>query len=174
MSSYRKIDIEVRDEDISNTASYQRIKKENKVTEKIFIKKKKDHKIVSEERGTSVDEGKWEMMDGTAVAYTKYDPAKLFSEKPFGFVKIDNKIIGGGGVLGLSWWSVLAIVCVILFAAYSYLYCQVSDEISIANAEIDLWNNAKPVPTKKKELLVLDFYQKSDRVKAKMWKIIGM
>ena len=40
MSTYRKIEAELRDDDTSTTISYRKARKEGNVTENVFIKKK--------------------------------------------------------------------------------------------------------------------------------------
>ena len=171
MTSYRKIETEVRDDDISTTISYSKARKEGVLTERVFIKKKNDRKIVSELHGTSVDNQDWKIKgNDTPVEYEKYTPDKLFKE--FGFINLDCKKIGGG--VGVSWFGWLVIVVIILSMWFAYEYTQVTTRFGIENAEKELWNNSEPAPTKRKELVLLDFWQTADMAKLRMLKRLGM
>jgi len=174
MSTYRKIEAEVRDEDTSTTISYSKNRKEGTVTEKVFIKKKKDRKTVSEVRGTSVDGEDWAIKGEDApVNYKKYTPDSLFKE--FGFIDLDSKKIGGGSeFLGIAWMGWLVVLCIVLALWFMYEYNLVTSQVGIENAEKELWNNSKPAPTTPKELEIMDFWQTTDRAKAEMWKRVGM
>lgn len=171
MSTYRKIEAEVRDEDTSTTISYSKARKEGTVTEKVFIKKKKDRKTVSEVRGTSVDGSDWSIKGkDTPVDYKKYSPDTMF--KDFDFIDLDGKKIGGGGGGSLLGWLVLLVIVLSFWFAYEYY--QVTAQVDIENAEKEIWNNSKPKPSTPKELEVLDFWQTADRAKSRMMGRLGM
>ena len=120
MSTYRKIEAEVRDEDTSTTISYSKARKEDKVTEKVFIKKKQDRKTVSEVRGTSVDGNDWEIKGkDSPVDYKKYSPDGLFKE--FGFIDLDGKKIGGGIGGSMLGWLVVLVIVLALWFTYEYI-----------------------------------------------------
>jgi hypothetical protein len=174
-SSYRKIDIEVRDEDKSDTVSYQKIRKDGNLTEKIFIKEKNDHKTVSDIRGTSTDGKTWELKDGKTVPYKEYDPTSLFRQ--WGFMeKFDAKVVGGGdGFLGWSYSAWVVIFLILFIVLWTITENRaLSNEIRIANEERELWNNAKPAPTKKKELEVYDTPLKMKLVGSRMLGRLGI
>lgn len=174
MSAYRKIEAEVRDGDNSTTISYSKARKEENVTEKVFIKKKKDRKTVSEVRGTSVDGEDWVIKGkDETVDYKKYTPDSLFKE--FGFIDLDGKKIGGGSeFMGISWTGWLVVLCVVLAVWFATEYHIVTMAVDISNAEKTVWNNTKPAPSELKELEILDFWQTAYRAKNGMWKRVGM
>jgi hypothetical protein len=172
-SSYRKIDIEVRDEDKSNTVSYQKIRKDGELTEKIFIKEKKDHNTISDIRGTSTDGKTWKLKDGESVPYKKHDPTELFRQ--WGFMeKFDAKTVGGGipAWSYTTWALIFLIMFIIIWVMYENKV--LSKEICIENEETELWNNAKPAPTVKKELKVYDFYEKSRLIRDRVLERVGV
>jgi hypothetical protein len=173
MSTYRKIEAEVRDEDTSTTISYSKNRKDGAVTEKVFIKKKNDRKTVSEIRGTSVDGKDWEIKgENKPVDYKKYSPNALFED--FGFIKLDDKKIGGSELLGISWTGWLVVFVIVLAVWFAAEYHVVTMAVDISNAEKTVWNDSKPAPTKLKELEIMDFWQTAGLAKEGMWKRVGM
>jgi hypothetical protein len=151
MSTYRKIEAEVRDEDVSKTISYSKVKKDGDVIEKVFIKDKEDRKTVSEVRGTSTNGSDWEIKgEDMPVAYKKYTPDTIF--KDFGFMSLDSKKIGGGD-FGMNWSSMLVVLLIIIIGWFVYEYMAVLNKIEISNMEKSVWNNAEPKPI---ELKVMD------------------
>jgi hypothetical protein len=173
MSTYRKIEAEVRDEDVRTTISYSKERKEGHVTEKVFIKNTKDRKPVSQIKGNSVDGEDWVITgEDKPVDYKKYSPNALF--KDFGFLTLDDKKIGGAELMGISWTGWLVVLVIILAVWFAAEYHIVTMAVDIANAETKMWNNAKPAPTKPKELVVMDFWQTAGRAKSGMRGRVGL
>lgn len=182
MTTYRKIEAEVRDDNISKTISYSKVRnKDDVVQEKIFRKVKKDREVISEMRGTSIGEEAWQIKDTehpekTIADYKEYSPKTLFSaDKEFEFMELENKKIGGkvgGGVGGWSpWLGLVVILLLIVLVWFFYELKNVVDEVSIRNKEVAIWNDSKPNEFKKME--VLDFCQTVVKARDKMFSWIS-
>jgi hypothetical protein len=171
MSTYRKIDVEIRNDDISRIINYQKIRKNNVLTEKVFIKNKNGKKVINEIHGVSTDKSDWVIKgEGSKKKYTEYSPEKLF--KDIDFINVNEKKIGGynnnSNMLWFGYIILLIIICLVLLFVYEYV--QVSKQIELKNLEKEIWNNRDPKPTIPQELEILNFWKTACKAKSNMWK----
>jgi hypothetical protein len=138
MSTYRKIDIEQRDENKIAVINYQKIRKDGKLTEKVFIKNKEDGKLIgSEIKGTSINESDWEIKgQANTEPYGKFSLDTIF--KDMKFIKIDKKIIGGGSESDFLCCVIVIILILICIWFVTTSYCIMKE-----NSELSMLETAK-------------------------------
>ena len=138
-STFRKIEVEVRDGDISHRMFYRKEKKDNEYIEK-FGDSLRDGKVIKKSiRGVSEKKGRWDIYEKSDGAeekkytsdYDLHGPKTVFRDVKFIEVESGKNKIGGGGiskekrgmimncVIAISVFTVIVIV--ILFVIIPHL-----------------------------------------------------
>ena len=145
--TFRKIEVETRDDNDDTLTIYTKRRKDGVLTEKFSKKKRDGKKVLSSVYGTAIDQKGWDIKtDGgepVSEDYKKYNIGKnIFND--FKFIDVNDGAIGGavgGGACVFTYVGYVVVLLLIWFACEYYL---VYGKLQVIDSEAEIYNESEP------------------------------